>query len=201
MPSAVRVVGRIDLAEQVCATLRGAGQDAQLVTEGPMSVFGAAPPAEGVDVVIATSLFDPMLWRLAKRSCAGRRPMVAVAERPRERFLQRAVGRRHGPDAYVIWPATGAEILAAIRRAEDGVLRRRGWSLADLSRMVAVTGYLVYLAGPLLGGGARAGGALLGGLGLILAAPSAWSPGWTAVGGIAAACGGVLAVAFLLRAG
>lgn len=95
MPSPVRVIGRIDLAEKVQEALRAAGFDAELVTAGPMTVYGSKPPAEGIDVVVATILFDPPRWMFAKARYP-RRPMVALAEPPRERALRGALRRRNG---------------------------------------------------------------------------------------------------------
>ena len=78
VPASIRVIGRIDLAEEISRMFRSAGVDTQIATAGPMSVFTGAPPVEGMDVVAATSIFDPPLWRFAKRK-HPLRPMVAVA--------------------------------------------------------------------------------------------------------------------------
>jgi hypothetical protein len=118
MPTPVRVIGRIVLAERICEAVRSAGFDGEIVTAGPMSVYtGAAPAegiAEGIDVAIATSMFDPPLWRIAKREHPSR-PMVALAEWRRERALRGEMLRRYGPDAYVTWPASPEDLAAAIR--------------------------------------------------------------------------------------
>jgi hypothetical protein len=176
MPPPVRVIGRVDLADQVRDVVRSAGFEAEGVTAGPVSVFGAAPPAEGVDVVVATSIFDPPLWRVGK-SRRPLRPMVAVAERSRERALRGAMLRRHGPDAYVTWPATPEDVAAAIRRAESSASRKRSWSAADVGAPLVIWGLIAMN----FGGGV---GALVAGVGLLLGVRSAWNARWQTVGGV-----------------
>jgi hypothetical protein len=176
MPPPVRVIGRIDLTEKVHEALRAAGFDSEIVTAGPMAAYGSAPPAEGIDVVVATSIFDPPRWMFAKAR-HPLRPMVAVAERRRERALRGALSRRSGPDAYVMWPATPDELAAAIRRAESSASRRRFWAVADLGAALVAVG----LPTMAVGGGI---GAFVAGVGLLLGLQSAWNARWQAVGGV-----------------
>lgn len=176
MSPPVRVIGRVDLADQIAGAVRSAGYDAGVVTASPMSVFAGTPPAEGIDVVVATSVFDPQLWILAKAR-SPLRPMVAVAERRRERALRGALSRRNGPDAYVTWPATPDEIAAAIRRAEASAPRARSWSAADLSSALVALG----LPAMTVGGGF---GAFAVGVGLLVGLGSAWNVRWQTVGGV-----------------
>jgi hypothetical protein len=172
----VRVIGRVDLAEQISEVVRRAGFDPELVTAGPRSVYGGTPPAEGVDVVVATSIFDPPLWVIAK-GMHPLRPMVAVAELRREPALRGALARRYGPDAYVTWPATPEDLGAAIRRAESTASRQRSWTAADVRAALAFAGLFMFNTG----GGT---GALLLGVTLLLGLRSAWNARWQAVGGV-----------------
>lgn len=180
MPPVVRVIGRIDFAEEICRTLRGAGMDAQAATAAPMSVYGGTPPADGVDVVLATTIFDPSLWRLAK-SKHPLRPMVAVAEQRRERVLLGALRRRNGPDAYVTWPATAAELTDAVQRAVGSAGRSRSWGRPDVLEALVLVGLLLWC----VGGPAATVGALVLGVALFLGLPFAWSPWWQAACGMA----------------
>jgi hypothetical protein len=177
MPAPVRVIGRIDLAEKVSEAVRAAGFDAEVVTAGPMSIFHGTPPAEGVDIVVATSVFDPMLWRVAKGRHPSR-PMVAVGERRREGVLRGAMLRRNGPDAYVTWPAMPVDLGAAIRHAESPASRPRSWSAAD------VRAALVQLGLFFPWGATRGVGVAVAGICLLLGLPYAWSPRWQVVGGV-----------------
>jgi hypothetical protein len=186
MPRVVRVIGRIDVAEDVCRTLRGAGVDAQVATAGPMSIYGGTPPAEGLDFVLATSIFDPPLWRLAKRK-RPLRPMVAIADGRRERVLRGALRRRNGPDAYVTWPAPAAELLTAVARAEAAAGRRRTWSRVDFAAALSWCGVVVFNGRVILGRHdvlAASTGVSLIGIGLLLNLPFAWSMRWQALGGV-----------------
>ncbi|BDG05967.1 hypothetical protein AMOR_49630 [Anaeromyxobacter oryzae] len=141
-----------------------------------MSVFHGTPQAEGVDVVVATSVSDPLLWRVAK----GRhplRPMVAVGERRREGVLRGAMLHRNGPDAYVTWPATPEDLGVAIQRAESSASRQRSWSAADLRAALIVPGLLL--------GRATGGlGAIVAGVCLLLGVSYAWSRRWQLIGGV-----------------
>jgi hypothetical protein len=154
--------------------------------------IGGTPPAEGVVVVAATSMFDPPLWLLAK----GRhplRPMVAVSERRRERALRGAMARRNGPDAYVVWPALPEELAAAIERAQASASRARSWSIGDLGSALVVFGLLAMN----VGGGL---GALVAGVGLLVGLRAAWNLRWQAVGGVVlTVIGGVGAAGQLAR--
>jgi hypothetical protein len=188
MPPPVRVIGRIDLAEKVHEVLRAAGFDAEVVTAGPTFVFGeGTPPAEGVDVVVATSFSDPILWRVAKGRHPSR-PMVAVGERRREGALRGAMLRRNGPDAYATWPATPDHLGAAIRRAESSASRQRSWGAADLRAALVLAGLILARAT----GGV---GAVVAGVCLLLGVPYAWSRRWQVVGGVLLTVFGVVGVA------
>jgi hypothetical protein len=195
MPLTARVIGRVDIAEQVCQALRSAGVEVELATAGPMNVFASRPPAEGVDVTIATSMFDPSLWRLAKLWHPDR-PMLALAERERESALRSAVRRRHGPDAYLTWPATGAALADGVRRAvEASAGRHRTWSLDDLTLALVWVGFFLFNMGFVKW--LRPIGLLVAGIGLLLRAHSAWSRVWTAIGGAVLLGLGIVALAVL----
>lgn len=190
----VRVIGRIDLANAIAEALRGAGVDAEVVTAGPMTVFNAAPPPDGgADIVVATSLFDPPLWRLAKAR-SPLRPIVAVAEPRRERFLRALVTRRHGPDAYVTWPTSAAELTAAVQRASASAGQLRRWSWLDVgAAAVPLCTFAFYFP---VGRGvwadaAKASAVLLAGAGLLVGAPFAWSARWQAFTGLLVAGFGI----------
>jgi hypothetical protein len=183
MPSFVRVIGRVDLADRIGEAVRHAGFDVERVTAGPMSVFQRTPPATGADIVVGTSIFDLPLWSVAK----GRhplRPMVAVAEQRREGWLRGAMLRRNGPDAYVTWPAAPEELAAAIRRAEASASRRRTRSAADLRAALVLPTLL--LANSTCGVGAAVAGVCL-----LLGQSDAWSPRWQVVGGLLLTVAGV----------
>lgn len=175
MPPPVRVIGRIDLAEQVREAARSAGLDAEVVTAGPTSIFHGTPPDEGVDIVVATSISDPLLWMFAKAK-HPLRPMVAVAERRRERALRGMLSRRNGPDAYVTWPASPDELAAAIQRARASAGRTRSWSAADIGSALFAAGLLVGVVDDI--------GMLVSGVGLLLGLRSAWNARWQAVAGV-----------------
>jgi hypothetical protein len=179
MPPSVRVIGRIDRAEQVREAVRSAGFDAEVVTASPMSVFIGTPPGEGVDVAIATSIFDPPLWRTGKRR-HPLRPMVVVAEKRHERGLRGAILRKYGPDAYVTWPATPEVLADAIRRAESTAPRARSWSAADVGGWLVQIGVFTGFAG----GAPGALGALVAGVGFLLGLRAAWNLWWQAVGAV-----------------
>lgn len=183
MLTSVRVIGRIDLAEKVREALQGAGFHAELATAAPTAVFTGTPPADGVDVVVATSIFDPPLWRFAKRKQPSR-PMVAVAERRRERALRGALSRRNGPDAYVTLPATPRELANAVQQAVGSASRRRSWGRADVAAALVWCGILVSNAGGVLGDLVRSTGALAAGVGLLIGVPFAWNWRWQTVGGV-----------------
>lgn len=192
MAPRVRVVGRIDLAQRVCAELRAAGLEVQLATGGPFSELTQAKPPGEVDVVIATSLFDLINWQLGKRKHPGR-PMVAVGEARREGALRGAVGGAVGPDSYVSWPASGVELAAAVDRAAAAVGRQRRWNGADASRALVWMGLV---AGGLSGGV----GYLVAGIAALAGLRYAWNRTWSLVGGIVSgAVGAALVGEWLAR--
>jgi hypothetical protein len=202
MSSPIRVIGRIDLAEKIGESLRSAGFDAEVVTAGPTNVYAIAPvPAEGVDVAVATSIFDPTLWSLAKRRHPAR-PMVAVSGPERERALRGSVARRFGADAYVTWPATPEQLTSAVRRAESAVTRRRSFGRADLATALLWFGLaaaqIPARADPSPADVLRMAGALLAGVGFLLGVPYAWNVRWHATAGVAFTFFGALGVALAM---
>lgn len=196
----VRVIGRIDVAEAIASALRGAGVDADVVNAGPMTAITSAPtPHDGADVVLVTSLFDPPLWRLGKAR-NPLRPMVAVAEPRRERFLRGLVTRRHGPDAYVTWPATEMELTAALQRASASAGPLRRWSWLDAADAVVGLGFPIWVLAPSLGLGhwgnaVSVSALLLAGLGLLVRAPYSWNVWWQVFAGVATMALGIALVA------
>lgn len=151
----VRVIGRIDLAEKVHRALSEAGADARLATGGPSAVAAATGQDEaGTDVVV---------WAFgtcaAIKKAAPARPVVVVIAPELKPFAALAAKGSRGPDAYVAWPATGQEIMAACNRAgaSAGAPRPRMpwqmlafWSLVLLALIallfLCVTGMIMVLA-------------------------------------------------------
>lgn len=114
----IRVVGRIDLAEQIRAALAAAGADARVATTAPMDVAArTGEDGTGVDV-----LANGIEACAAIKKVAPGRPVVLIAWDDSGSDAVRAMAAsaattRRGPDAVLSWPATGAEILAACERA------------------------------------------------------------------------------------
>jgi hypothetical protein len=127
----VRVIGRIDLAEEVHRALSDAGADARLTTEGPSAVVAATSRDEaGIDVIVGA--FGTCA---AIKKAVPARPVVLVIAPGLEAFAALAAKGSRGPDAYVAWPASGREIMAACDRARDsaGAPRpRMPWQILGL---------------------------------------------------------------------
>jgi hypothetical protein len=202
MPPSVRVIGRIDVAEAIRRELRSIGVDADVVTGAPMSVFSARPPDDGgADIVVATSAFDAPLWRWAKMT-TPLRPMVATAAPPRERFLRGLPTRRHGPDAWVTWPATAKELQRALEQARASAGRRRRWGFPDVAAGLRWIGNLTMITWVLLlqrNDGPLVIGLVLSGLGSLLGSPFAWNTWARGIAGGLATILGLLGGAAVAR--
>jgi hypothetical protein len=114
----VRVIGRIDLADEVQRALGAAGIESYVVTAGPM----AAAEATGQDRSEADGLVaDVLAHELG--ICAGikrkarHRPVVLVTPAKLERIALAHMRGAFGPDAHVVWPASGEAVRSGIARA------------------------------------------------------------------------------------
>ncbi len=106
-------MGRIDLAEKVHRALSDAGADARLATGGPSAVVAATSRDEaGIDVIVGA--FGTCA---AIKKAVPARPVVLVIAPELKPFAALAARGSRGPDAYLAWPATGQEIMAACDRA------------------------------------------------------------------------------------
>lgn len=114
----VRVIGRIDLADEVHRALGAAGIESYVVTAGPMSA-AAATGEDGseADVLVGGGLPQEL------GTCAGikrkvrHRPVVLVTPAKLERIALAHMRGAFGPDAHVAWPASGEELRSGIARA------------------------------------------------------------------------------------
>ena len=108
----VRVIGRIDLADEVHRALGAAGIDSNVVTAGPT----AAAAASGEDGSVAVVVQDLGMCGGIKRK-ARHRPVVMVTTAKDERRVLANMRGASGPDAHVVWPASGEDLRAAVARA------------------------------------------------------------------------------------
>lgn len=124
----IRVIGRIDLAQQIHAALVAEGADARLATAAPMAVI-AETGRDGTGIDVLAMGFDvcPGI-----KKAAPQRPVVMVTwDEPRSELaaaMAASMARTaRGPDAHLGWPATGRELLEACERAREasGVPRPR----------------------------------------------------------------------------
>ncbi len=137
----IRVIGRIDLAQQVHAALVAAGAGANLATAAPMAVIAATGRDDTAIDVIAN---DTLMCAGIKKAAPMRPVVVITWDEPgsdlnRRRAAVQAETAR-GPDAHLPWPATGAEILAACERAKAAsrVRRPRFSARVEIVRLVAI---------------------------------------------------------------
>jgi hypothetical protein len=141
----IRVIGRIDLAQQVHAALLAAGADAHVATAAPMAVVSATG-RDGSSIDVLANALDvcPGI-----KEAAPERPVVLVIwNEPGSdvdvltMMVESAAKTARGPDAYLRWPATGPELLAACERAKEASRIRRPrvrWR-ATLARVAGVLG-------------------------------------------------------------
>jgi hypothetical protein len=116
----IRVIGRIDLAQQIHAALLAEGADARLATAAPMAVVAdTGRDGTGLDVLANAFEICPGI----KKSAPGR-PVVMVtfdefgSELAGE-LAASAARTSRGPDVHLPWPATGRELLEACGRAVE----------------------------------------------------------------------------------
>ncbi len=147
----VRVVGRMDLAERIYRALSATGADARLATGGPSSVVAATGrDGTGIDVVGALGTCA------AIKKAMPARPVVLVTAPELKAFAALAAKGSRGPDAYVVWPASGQEIMAACdrARASAGAPRPRvSWQLLGFLTPVLLglfVGPLLFVAGVIM---------------------------------------------------
>jgi hypothetical protein len=119
----IRVIGRVDLAQQIHAALLAEGADARLVTATAKTV-AKETGRDGTSVDVLANSLDVCF---AIKRAAPQRPVVIVhIDEPGTEFLARVAARgpktSAGPDAYLAWPATAAEILGACDRARETAL-------------------------------------------------------------------------------
>jgi hypothetical protein len=118
----VRVIGRVDLAQQIHAALVSEGADARLATAAPMAVV-AETGRDGTGIDVLANAFE--LCSSIKKAAQGR-PVVMVtfeegagATPTAEAYAAQIARTSRGPDAHLPWPASGVEILAACERARN----------------------------------------------------------------------------------
>ncbi|GEJ58707.1 hypothetical protein [Anaeromyxobacter diazotrophicus] len=118
----IRVIGRIDRAEQAQRALAEAGLEARAATGAPMSI--AVSQADGTDAeVLASERPD---WHGCHRLKWQeiRRPVVMCAAAKFSRRVEGCVGVLAGPDAWAPWPPTGDALRAALAQAREVAARR-----------------------------------------------------------------------------
>ena len=108
----VRVIGRIDLADEVQRALAAAGIESNVVTAGPMAAATAAGEDGSVDVVVQDLGTCAGIKRKARH-----RPVVVITTAKDERRVLANMRGASGPDAHVVWPASGEDLRAAVARA------------------------------------------------------------------------------------
>jgi hypothetical protein len=114
----IRVIGRVDLAQQIHAVLLAEGADARLATAAPMAVVAnTGRDGTGLDVLANAFEICPGI----KKSAPGR-PVVMVTFDEEGSELAAAYAASlartsKGPDVHVPWPSTGHELLEACERA------------------------------------------------------------------------------------
>jgi hypothetical protein len=168
----IRVIGRIDLAQQLHAALTAAGADARLATAAPMAVVAAT----GRDGTAIDLLANDVDLCSALKKGAPKRPVAMVVwdedgSGLTTRWVAAVAETSRGPDAWLAWPATGAELLAACDRARATVStprpRFRWRDLALPASAIAAVGFVAWaLPGGLAGGTGDLGpsrGALIAG--------------------------------------
>lgn len=119
----VRVIGRIDLVESVHAALCAAGVDARVTTAAPSTVVATTGRDGSAMDVIAQDLGTCA----AIKKLLPTRPVLVVAPAETRDIVALAAKGSRGPDAYVVWPASSPELVAACdhARASAGVPRPR----------------------------------------------------------------------------
>lgn len=139
----VRVLGRIDLAQQAYDLLRSVGVEARLSTSAPM----AAAAETGSD----DTTLDLVVGQAIGFSDKGRhpnRPVVVLAHPAFFPEIEAQARTSSGPDAWAAWPASAEEIVAACQRAiERSGKPRPRWTRGQLILFVGLV--LLALALPL----------------------------------------------------
>jgi hypothetical protein len=114
----VRVIGRIDLADEVHRALGAAGIESYVVTAGPMAAAEATgQDGSEADVLVADVLAHELGICAGIKRKARRRPVVLVTPAKLERIALAHMRGAFGPDAHVVWPASGEEVRSGIARA------------------------------------------------------------------------------------
>lgn len=141
----IRVIGRIDLAEQIHAALVALGVDARLATSAPMAVISATGrDGTGIDVIANGFDICPGI-----KKTAPERPVVMVTwDEPGTELTSTmaatAAKTARGPDAHLRWPATGADILSACERAKVAArIRRPRFTASGIFGRLALLALLV----------------------------------------------------------
>lgn len=149
----VRVIGRIDRADEVHRALAAAGIESYVVTAGAMSAAGAAgQDGSEADVLVAGELPHELGTCAGIKRKARHRPVVLITPPKLERIARAHMRGAFGPDAHVVWPASGEELRSGIASAlaAAGTVRPRfpGGSLAR--EILFALGTVVLLVGTVL---------------------------------------------------
>lgn len=143
----IRVIGRIDLAQQIHAVLVAAGADARLATAAPGAVLKeTGRDGTGIDV-----LANGFELCLALKKAAPGRPVVIVTfdetgSEFAEAYADSLARTSRGPDVHLPWPATGCAILEACERAvERARVPRPRFNIQDVAIRLVGVGMLVAL--------------------------------------------------------
>jgi hypothetical protein len=149
----IRVIGRIDLAQQIHAALVAEGVDARLATAAPMAVV-AQTGRDGTGIDILANGFE--LCPSLKKAAPGRPLVVVTFDETGSEFAETYAASlaktSRGPDVHLPWPATGRELLEACDRAvERARVPRPRFSLQDVTiRLIglAMLGALIWFVSP-----------------------------------------------------
>lgn len=141
----IRVIGRIDLAQQIHAALVGVGVDARLATAAPMAVISATG-RDGTAIDVVANGFDICS---GIKKAAPERPVVMVTwDEPgtdlASSMAATAARSARGPDAHLPWPATGSDLLTACERAKGAAqIRRPRFTAGGLVGRLALLGLVL----------------------------------------------------------
>jgi hypothetical protein len=117
----IRVIGRVDLAQQIHAALLAEGADARLATAAAKAA-ARETGRDGTAIDVLASAFDAL--NAIKKAAPGRPVVMVTFDDPdsggaQARIMASAARFSTGPDAHLPWPATGRDLLAACERAVE----------------------------------------------------------------------------------
>jgi ActR/RegA family two-component response regulator len=118
-----RVIGRTDLAEEVHRVLAESGIGANLYNGTPMDA--GIGSGSGMDIVVLSDDLSGLQTCGNIKDAAPRRPVLAVTPARLAAAVEAMSAGARGPDAYVVWPASGEALRAAMARAVDAARTRR----------------------------------------------------------------------------